>query len=290
MIPDKSKSWFYSINESQVGPLTFEQLEEAANSGAFNRQTTRVWHEGLENWVLASSIEGLFLSPPPLSSPPLSPPPSMLLDESYAHKVERNVKFIQTELIFPLTVIPFMVLKIASIYRNTHINTIQSRTSYRTDTLLEGIFYFIAFTALCTFLMYFGEFVYRKWKFVEKYSNISAQKAVWFLFIPLYNFYWVFKIFAGYHKPFNRMVRQCKLDKSFELESSWGLLYALIFIPSFFSISVLASVMIYIPIPADSTWIMNLLDIVYISATGLYILTISRRVNLVYAQIRANRA
>jgi hypothetical protein len=288
MIPDKSKSWFYSINESQVGPLTFEQLEKSANSGIFNRQTTKVWCEGLENWVLASSIEGLFSSPPPLSSPPLSPSPRMLLDESYARKIERNGQFIQTELIFSLIIVSWIIQKICSIYQIEYANSIVSRARSGIDVsqsevaVFQGGLAMISFIATLTFLIYLGKFIYRKWKFVEKYSNISAGKAAWFFFIPFFNFYWVFKIFAGYHEPFNKMIRECNLSKSYELENYWGLLYAVMFIPN----------ALVIGIPTNSTlmFLFHLIDIANIVITALYVLTISRRINLVYAQIRANRA
>lgn len=284
MIPDKSKSWFYSINESQVGPLTFEQLEEAANSGTFNRQTTKVWCEGLENWVLASSIEGLFSSPPPLSSPPLSTPPRMLLDESYARKVDRNGQFIQTELIFSLTIVSLIVLKICSIYQleyasRTRLGASVSQSEVAVFAVGLSMTYLLA---SLTFCIYFGKFIYRKWKFVEKYSDISAGKAAWFYFIPFFNFYWVFKIFASYHEPFNKMIKQSNLNQSYELESYWGLLYAVMFIPSFLLVSG--------AIPMNSMWIFHLWDIANITVTGFYILTISSHINRAYAQIRANRA
>jgi len=294
MIPDKSKSWFYSINDSQIGPLTFEQLEETANSGTFNRQTTKVWCEGLENWVLASSIEGLFSSPPPLSSPPLSPSPRMLLDESYARKIERNGQFIQTELIFALTVGSSIVVQLCSIYQLAYTNSIVSRNSFGASVsqsevaVFQGGLSMISFIATLTFWIYFGKFIYRKWKFVEKYSNISAGKAAWFYFIPFFNCYWVFKIFANYHEPFNKMIKQSNLNQSYELENYWGLFFAVMFIPS--CLFELGAITVPVSSMTSIMWIFHLWNIADHVVLGAYILTICRHINRAYAQIRANRA
>ena len=212
----------------------------------------------------------------------------MLLDEGYARKVEHNGQFIQTELIFSLTVVSLIVIKFCSIYQLAYVNSILSRTrsginvSQSEVAVFQGGLGILSYIATLTFCIYFGKFIYRKWKFVEKYSNISAGKAAWFFFIPFFNFYWVFKIFANYHEPFNKMVKQCNLNKSYELENYWGLVYAVMFIPSFL-FSFLVS------LPTDAMWIVHLFDIANMAVTGLYILTISRRINLVYAQIRANR-
>ncbi len=305
MIPDKSKSWFYSINDSQLGPLTFEQLEEAANSGTFNRQTTKVWCEGLESWVLASSIEGLFSSPPPLS-PDLSP---VSLNDDYSLKLDNTKKFIQKNsilLAFTAPSILFELIKLFGFYavsipRNSANSFSNSPLSAAPN--FTALFLFFAYTIP---FFYYYVIVFRQWQFIAKYSNTSVFKAVGFLCIPLYNCYWFFKVFAGYHEPFNLMVKQNNLDKSFELDKSLGLTVAIMSIPNlaynifydklmgFMSISTRGSSEFLIKeslsaVHSLSGTLLTIWNLAYIVVISLYFLKVSRHINLVYAQIRANR-
>ena len=296
MIPDKSKSWFYSLNDSQVGPLTFEQLEEAANSGVFNRQTTKVWHEGLENWVLASSIEGLFSSPPPLS-PDLSP---ISLNDDYSLKFnhQKKFKYIQRNSIFIGFIASSMLFELIKLIRllcySTSLGTL--------DTFFRFTTGFLMLVSASVSGFYYYMIIFQQWKFISKYSNISSEQAIGSLFIPLHNFYWFFKIFAGYHEPLNLMVKQNKLDKSFELDKSLGFTAAVLSIPNLiyntlsttllYSLSLIkdtltASLRDYITL---SIVLLTIWNVAYIVVISSYFLQVSRHINLVYTQIRANRA
>ena len=57
--------WWYASGNQKYGPYTQTQLHELARSGDI-RQDDLVWHQGLDNWVPARSIEGLVVSPPPV--------------------------------------------------------------------------------------------------------------------------------------------------------------------------------------------------------------------------------
>ena len=295
MIPDKSKSWFYSINDSQVGPLTFEQLEEAANSGAFNRQTTKVWHEGLENWVLASSIEGLFSSPPPLS-PDFSP---VVLNDDYSLKFnhQKKFKYIQKNSIFIGFIASSILFELIKLIRLLCYSTSLGDL----DTFFRFATGFLMLVSMSVAGFNYYMIIFQQWKFISKYSNISSEQAIGCLFIPLHNIYWFFKIFAGYHEPFNLMVKQNNLNKSFELDKSLGFTVAVVSIPnliySFLSISLLDSLSRIREIPLTSLrdyitlsiMLLTIWNVAYIVVISLYFLQVSRHINLVYTQIRANR-
>jgi hypothetical protein len=264
MVPDKNKLWHYSVNHSQVGPITFDELTSAANSGVINRQSGKVWCEGLSEWIFASSVEGLFTSPPPLqptSPPPLQPTSPPLLFDDDETKNDQIRKFINTPLYFSF----FLAAGI--------IGSLLSRIAFY---VREPGIVMVAFPFLITQSVFWFMFVHRKWKFVEKYSDISAGQALGFLFIPFYNFYWIFRVFAGYYIPFNKMVQKNNLSKSFELDNSLGLTTSILFIVSiFFGI---------IPVLGD------LCIAAYITIVSLYIFQTCNRINSVYSQIRANRA
>ena len=64
--------WHVSIDGSQRGPLTAEQIRSLAASGQL-KPTDHIWKEGMGEWASASSIKGLF---PPASPRPPAPSPA----------------------------------------------------------------------------------------------------------------------------------------------------------------------------------------------------------------------
>jgi len=87
--------WHYSINGNQSGPVSSSELKQFASSGKLS-QTDLIWKDGMQDWVPAGKVKGLFSvqantasprMPPPISPqlvvrpqggmpPPFSPPPS----------------------------------------------------------------------------------------------------------------------------------------------------------------------------------------------------------------------
>lgn len=72
-------NWYYSHGEEQLGPLTASQLKKLAAAGKL-APADLVWKEGMDDWVAASSIDGLIPIAPPTDSPPedatSEPPPT----------------------------------------------------------------------------------------------------------------------------------------------------------------------------------------------------------------------
>ncbi|MDO5653070.1 MAG: GYF domain-containing protein [Brachymonas sp.] len=63
--------WWYASNHQKYGPYSEAQLRELAQEGQIQRDDL-VWHQGLDDWVMAASIEGLV---PAHLLPPLPPTP-----------------------------------------------------------------------------------------------------------------------------------------------------------------------------------------------------------------------
>lgn len=52
--------WFYSdAQQQQLGPVTFEQIQQLAASGQI-QPTTLIWNEGMPNWTAASQVNGVY--------------------------------------------------------------------------------------------------------------------------------------------------------------------------------------------------------------------------------------
>lgn len=75
--------WYYTNDgTTQHGPVSQEELQQLIRDGRLN-SSSRVWREGMPQWVYASTVGELFpkgsppplpVSPPPIQ-PPLNPPP-----------------------------------------------------------------------------------------------------------------------------------------------------------------------------------------------------------------------
>lgn len=68
--------WYYIVNDEKKGPISSADLKKLALEGHV-KPTDMVWKEGLQNWISANSIKGLFqanqLSLVPLKAPPPVP-------------------------------------------------------------------------------------------------------------------------------------------------------------------------------------------------------------------------
>ena len=61
--------WYYTKREQQFGPVDEEELYRLARQGELT-PTDLVWNAGFgDQWAAASSVDGLFTSPPPLTPP-----------------------------------------------------------------------------------------------------------------------------------------------------------------------------------------------------------------------------
>ena len=72
-----------------------------------------------------------------------------------------------------------------------------------------GVFLmFAGFAAILIGKIYSLVFLYRIWTFIpRRYASITPGQAVGYLFIPFYNFYWIFRAYRGWVLDFNRYIR-----------------------------------------------------------------------------------
>lgn len=59
--PSQTKVWYHAKDGQSQGPYTVEELKELAASGIIQADSL-VWKEGLQNWIPAAEIKGLFTS------------------------------------------------------------------------------------------------------------------------------------------------------------------------------------------------------------------------------------
>jgi ribosomal protein S27E len=77
--PNVTAGWHYVRDGQSIGPLSAIQLRQMAISGQLQPQDL-VWKQGMEDWVAAGKIAGLFdrISPPPIPGSASTPPSNVL--------------------------------------------------------------------------------------------------------------------------------------------------------------------------------------------------------------------
>jgi len=72
--------------------------------------------------------------------------------------------------------------------------------------------------------------LYRAWSAIQDgNASTTPEKAVGFIFIPFYNFYWIFKAWYGFARDYNRYIERHALNTP-NLEESLFLAFCILFI------------------------------------------------------------
>jgi hypothetical protein len=66
-------TWYYSNDGEQLGPVSVEELQQLAGQGIITTESS-LWAEGLEDWVRATQVEGLFGEEAPQEVPVAAAP------------------------------------------------------------------------------------------------------------------------------------------------------------------------------------------------------------------------
>lgn len=65
--------WFYAQGDKQQGPVTATEIKALADAGKL-KPDDLVWREGMDEWIAARRVKGLFESEAPAAAAPAAPP------------------------------------------------------------------------------------------------------------------------------------------------------------------------------------------------------------------------
>ncbi len=180
----KNAIWYYQRNNQQTGPVDAAVVERLIGSGDVTR-STKVWREGMAEWQPAMSTELGAMFPknvPPTVSPPNIPPP--------APTMTGNVNMQNTNYSQPLTTSP--VYEEHFNVKNLNSQEIDSfKKNLFFDTFSTGVGILLHFLTLGIFTTIYCGLKHSKLPKVKS-DDFSGGKAIGFLFIPFFNFYWLF--------------------------------------------------------------------------------------------------
>ncbi len=174
--------WYYSTNNQQQGPVTEDQLAKLLQTLTISPNTL-VWKEGMPQWATLSQTELSRLLPAQASAPyppaPLAPVPTyqQTYNPQLLKPAAQRIKEFQDMFT------AWWILMLCG-------------------TVLAVIF--IGIPALIAAAVIAYILLYRYWEVIQDgYARTTPGKAIGFMFIPFFNFYWFFEVYGGLSKDMN---------------------------------------------------------------------------------------
>ncbi|GJM19295.1 MAG: hypothetical protein DHS20C14_15080 [Phycisphaeraceae bacterium] len=208
---------YLDASGAQAGPVPESQLRQMAQGGTIT-PSTQVWTDGWADWQPASAVPGLAFAPPvspqgamsAAVSSPRSPwgipamPPSSYKPGSFSTLTW--ITIIGTVI---TTILSFagLGLLFASLVANGGNDPDEALLF--TGLILLGIAFLVNFPgAICGYIL-----VYRWWRQIQDgFAETSPGKAVGFLFIPMFNYYWIFVAYWGLAKDLDAYTQRYGIE------------------------------------------------------------------------------
>lgn len=197
--------WYVMQDEQSLGPYTPEQMSEFAAQGNIARDSM-VWTEGLESWVPAAQVDGLFpaetasVPPTPAAAQAAPAPAAAELPSAYPPVQISSVSFgIWLGAILLgvfLMCLPGLVSALSP-----------EEPPEQVKMILVGLFGIGVITILVAGILSWV-YLHHAWKCLRpgQLARTTPGKAVGFLFIPFFNLYWIFQAVYGLAVDWNRTI------------------------------------------------------------------------------------
>jgi hypothetical protein len=184
--------WYYVLNNQTVGPVNLDTLNGLLQANTINLETL-VWEQGMSGWQKL----GLAINQQPVNTPAMNVPPALpqfATVRQFPGDRKRNIKSLQG-----LFIAWLVVFALATILPDFSILFL-SKGLYSVPPIITGITGVAA--GVLSFII-FG----RCWRIVQDgNASMSVGKAIGFMFIPFFNFYWIFPAIHGLSDELNRYI------------------------------------------------------------------------------------
>lgn len=223
MTLDENKQYYFTSGGERKGPISGSDLKGLADSGSLHRSADLIWTEGEADWVPAGSCQGLFSGPPPAQPHPAAaaPPHYQQPYPGYQYapipRIESRAKY---GLYLSFSIVAVVIGSLGAFimaygFGDTYTQRYGGyggytyyHTSFNEEAVVAGLFIFFLGRAFTIVAFVFSLIYLAKcWKMLQPLPGVktSPGKAVGFLFIPFFNFYWVFRAWVGWVGDYNRL-------------------------------------------------------------------------------------
>lgn len=195
--------WYYKITDQQFGPFSKEEIQQLLGKGEIT-STHFVWREGMKEWKQLGKTELNSLVSDqihPLNSTSYEPMSSTCNTTQEIVEYFRPSSKVNPDNLKKSFALWALFLVILIIYE-VFTNLTPSNSSFRALNCL-GLITSCAFTAMSFLLLY------HFWQINQDGNSYTTPgRAVGFMFIPVFNIYWIFRAFPGLSMDQNRYIFQ----------------------------------------------------------------------------------
>ena len=190
--------WYYQENYKQIGPMDSDEMEKLIRDGQVSR-STKVWREGMADWQVAiqTELRGIFSKslPPPIEPPPVAA--AFQVDDA-----KRLNTWFRIWWICCVCVVAIQLMLIVA------------ATSPISPPLFIKATVLIALGVAPVSALVFCLLIIRKlWSLIPAgKAKTTPDKAIGFLFLPLFNFYWQFIAVYGLAQALNIETRRNSIE------------------------------------------------------------------------------
>ena len=218
-----ASQWYYLVNNEQQGPVSSAELKQMATAGQIQPDTL-IWKEGLDDWVSAQRIKGLFDAATETSSVEMTAqaaqaaesqqqPAAEGYDQQGGYQQPGYGGYGQQAAAYQNPHFPYAPNQLTGGFRNWLIVVICAFVFYLigivmmvvgaqsnpNDPPVAGLLIIMIGGLLALASVVLGcILLYRCWNSVQDLpARTTPGKAVGFMFIPFFNLYWMFVSLYG---------------------------------------------------------------------------------------------
>jgi hypothetical protein len=187
--------WYYNLNNQPAGPVDEAALKTLFARGAINFDTL-VWREGAPSWVRLAETH--IINQVVAAEAAVSP-----AGPAAAIPGRQSRPGLKTLFIWWLVTNCFFIL---FMFFNFGVNIFLPNAASNLSAVMIGVMCIFEMATITSQVLEYI-LLYKLWKNIQDgYASTTAGKAVGFMFIPFFNFYWFFRVYWGLAKDLNRYI------------------------------------------------------------------------------------
>jgi hypothetical protein len=208
--------WYYNVNNQPTGPVDDAAIQVMVKSGTIT-PATLVWQEGMATWVAMGSTQLAAFLPAPMPAPAPAPIPQPVAP-AYNAVPQAPAPGMppQGQMAYPANTMGYAPAPTQAYYAAAPKPAAQQIKELNDLFMwfwicLIGMIITAGASGIASLVLFFI-IVHRCWSLIQDgYARTTPGKAIGFLFIPFYSYYWVFPAMSGLAKDMNMYNRRRNL-------------------------------------------------------------------------------
>ena len=196
--------WYYKLDEQEFGPFSIEEIEQLLDTNTIQNMTP-VRREGADEWTYLDESDLAFLL---LKHPSFNEvPPKLSVLPPPLYHIGPRVRLKTINKLFNWFLISFVATIFVGIFVFILAITNRDTKGFSVSVALTLVGFLVLYAVMIFSSVINYVLMYKYWQIVQDgNASTTPSRAIGFLFIPFFNYYWVFRYKYGLSKEFNRYI------------------------------------------------------------------------------------